>query len=98
MVYATVKGSTETKIYPPEFLFHLNYSLIYSYFRVTAAILNFRPNLLLRSHGIYGIDIGTPENMGIGVGISFLSIIEPEIPWGVPPPRLPLTYVEKKVT
>ena len=40
---------------------------------------------------------GTPENMGIAVGISSIAALEPEICWGVIlPPRLPLTSCKKK--
>ena len=42
---------------------------------------------------------GTPENMGIAVGISSIAALEPEICWVVIlPPRLPLTSCKKRVT
>ena len=36
-----------------------------------------------------------PENMGIAVGISFLALIEPDIPWAVKTVKIPPPPVTK---
>ena len=52
----------------------------------SAAILNFWYNKAWWSVNAYTFEKGVPENMVVAIGISSLSGIEFEIPWGIVAP------------
>ena len=66
-------------IWPLEFLYYDVCKLRYCFSSLTAAILDFRLPVRYGDINISIFDFLDPENIGIAVGISFLSLLEAEI-------------------